>query len=142
MVIFSLSTFAGHRPCLKDDHVARLPCSGMHPFCDNCLQTYLRGVLDNGNVAGLHIMACCNEDCHGEMRISPCSVVAPRVQNLMVSSVEGFTNANLMPLVTQVLGVVCPEPMCKLPLDEHAVEGILGSLSLSDLLCHCWHLLL
>lgn len=60
---------------LQGDMQKLLPCSGMHPFCDLCLQTYLRGVLENGNV----------------------------------------------------LGVVCPEPMCKLPLDEHAVEGILGA---------------
>ena len=46
-------------------------------------------------------------------------------------AVEGFTYSQSHAATNhQVLGVVCPEPMCKLPLDEHAVEGILGSLSL------------
>ena len=30
---------------------ARLPCSGLHPFCDNCLRRYLHEVLENGNVS-------------------------------------------------------------------------------------------
>ena len=33
--------------------------------------------------------------------------------------------------------MVCPEPMCKLPLDEHAVEGILGFSSLKRHLLKC-----
>ena len=53
-----------------------LPCGGRaHPFCDDCLQRYVEGRLEEGDVRGL----------------------------------------------------VCPDPSCRLPLAEEAVEGICGA---------------